>query len=147
MRTKYNLARKIVATLIDYTLIFAFNIWYLFEFGTLIEDGTYTISGFEVLLPILVWVLYFVIAEKYCAATLGHEIVKLKIVSVDGTELSFGQVFKRRICDAVEISWCFGVIAFFIAENNDKHQRLGDILAKTLVIGKNDVYEPVRNRF
>ncbi|WP_165501712.1 RDD family protein [Pedobacter frigiditerrae] len=147
MKTKYNLARKIAATIIDYTLIFAFYIWYIFEFGLPNEEGSYTISGLGALLPILVWVLYFVIAEKYCAATLGHEIVKLKVVSVDGAELSFGQVFKRRICDALEISWCFGIIAFFIAENNDKHQRLGDILAKTLVIGKNDVYEPVRNRF
>ncbi|RZK54780.1 MAG: RDD family protein [Pedobacter sp.] len=105
------------------------------------------IAGLGVLLPIFVWVLYFVIAEKYCSATLGHEILKLKVVSVDGAELSFSQVFRRRICDAIEISSCFGIIAFFIAENNDKHQRLGDILAKTLVIGKNDAYEPVRNRF
>lgn len=147
MRVKYNLARKIVATIIDYTLIFAFYIWYLFEFGLPNEEGSYTISGVGALLPILVWVLYFVIAEKYCSATLGHEIVKLRVVSIDGAELSIGQVFKRRICDAVEISSCFGIIAFFIAENNDKHQRLGDILAKTLVIGKNDAYEPVRNRF
>jgi hypothetical protein len=74
MRIKYNLARKIVATIIDYTLIFAFNIWYLFEFGKPGEDGAYAISGLEVLLPILVWILYFVIAEKYCSATLGTKL-------------------------------------------------------------------------
>ncbi|RZJ78623.1 MAG: RDD family protein [Flavobacterium sp.] len=147
MKIKYNLARKVVATIIDYTLIFGFTFWYIFEFGTLNEEGGYSVTGIGVLFPFAFWLLYFVIAEKFCSATLGHEIVKLKVVSVDGSPLTFTQVLKRRVCDAIEISWCFGLIAFFVAENNDKHQRLGDILAKTLVIGKNELYEPITNRF
>jgi uncharacterized RDD family membrane protein YckC len=141
MEVKHNLSRKIIATIIDYTLIFAFYIWYMFEFGQPNEDGGYSMSGLAALLPILVWVLYFVIAERFCAATLGHEIMSLKVVSVDGNPLTFSQAFKRRICDAIEISWCFGLIAFLISTNNDTHQRLGDILAKTIVIGKKDTYE------
>ena len=141
MGVKHNLSRKIIATIIDYTLIFAFYIWYMFEFGQQNEDGGYSMSGLAALLPILVWVLYFVIAERFCAATLGHEIMNLKVVSLDGNPLTFSQALKRRICDAIEISWCFGLIAFLISTNNDTHQRLGDILAKTIVIGKKDTYE------
>lgn len=147
MKAKSNLGRRILATLIDYTLVCAFSFWYIFEFGQPNDEGGFTISGLGALFPNIVWILYFVIAEKYCSATLGHEIVKLKVVSLDNTELSFGQVFTRRICDVIEICWCFGLIAFFIVTNNDKRQRLGDILAKTLVIGKNEVYNPVQNKF
>lgn len=143
---KSNLSRKIIATIIDYTLIFAFSFWYFFEFGTYNDHGSYTMAGFPLLLPVLVWTLYFVVAEKYCSATLGHEIVKLKVVSIDGEPLSFAQVLKRRLCDAIEITWCLGSVAFFIAQNNDKQQRLGGILGKTVVIDKNSVYEPVRNK-
>lgn len=147
MKIKYNLVRKIVATIIDYTLTFIFTFWYIYEFGAPNDEGGYSVSGVGALFPLAFWLLYFVIAEKYCAATLGHEIVKLRVVSVDGSPLTFTQVLKRRVCDAIEISSCFGLIAFFIAENNEKHQRLGDILAKTLVIGKNELYKPITNRF
>jgi hypothetical protein len=52
----------------------------------------------------------------------------------------FGQTFVRRICDALEIVWCFGLIAFLLVKNTQQNQRHGDLLAKTLVIGEKDVY-------
>jgi uncharacterized RDD family membrane protein YckC len=143
----HHLGKKIAATLIDYTLIYAFSFWFVFAFGTENEHGGYELSGIGALVPTMVWLLYFVIAERYCAATLGHELMKLRVVSIDGRSLSFSQVLKRRVCDVIEISWCFGLVAFFISENNDLHQRLGDILAKTVVIGKNESYEPIKKAF
>ncbi|MEE1946939.1 RDD family protein [Pedobacter sp. KR3-3] len=142
-KIKYSPGRKALATIIDYTLIFGFSTWYLLAFGVEDEYGNKTISGLGALLPMLAWLLYFVIAEFYCSATLGHEIAKLKVVSLDGKKLGFGQVLVRRIADAIEIVPCFGVIAFFVSENNELGQRLGDMLAKTVVIGKNEAFTPV----
>ncbi len=73
--------------------------------------------------------------------TLGHQIVGLKVLSQNNTKLTFGQILKRRIADIIEISWCFGFIAFIIAKGNENSQRLGDILAKTIVIGKSEQTE------
>lgn len=141
-KTKPFIGKKILATFIDYTFIFALTFLYIMTFGKPNDEGGKTINGFPALLPVLVWFLYFVIIETYCSATLGHEIAGLKVVSIDGRKLTLTQIFKRRISDALEISWCFGLIAFMLVKNNtEQNQRLGDIWAKTRVIAKNEFEE------
>ena len=130
-----NTGKRVAATLIDYTIMYAFTFWYILTFGEPNPEGGKTINGLPALAPMLLWLVYFIIIEKYAGATLGHMLVGLKVVSVDGTAPSLGQIIKRRLCDAIEISWCLGFIAFLIVKNSPQHQRLGDILAKTMVIG------------
>jgi uncharacterized RDD family membrane protein YckC len=57
---------------------------------------------------------------------------------LSGNELGFGQVIKRRIADALEITWCFGLIAFILVKNTEFQQRLGDLWAKTQVVDRNE---------
>ena len=66
-------------------------------------------------------------------------------MTLEGEKPTFLQAIQRRICDAVEISWCFGLIAFILVKNTQYHQRLGDIWAKTFVIDKDATLE--RNDF
>lgn len=139
LMTKPYIGKKVIATLIDYTFIFAFSLFYIMTFGEPNAEGGKTIDGLPALIPELVWFLYFVVIEKYYAATLGHEIVGLKVVSIDGNKLDLIQVLKRRISDALEIFPCFGLIAYILVKNTEKNQRLGDIWAKTLVVTKNEV--------
>jgi uncharacterized RDD family membrane protein YckC len=47
-------------------------------------------------------------------------------------------LFLRRICDALEISWCFGFVAFLLVKSSPYNQRLGDMIAKTRVVGKEE---------
>ena len=82
--------------------------------------------------------------EAYCGQTLGHALLGIKVVSLDGSAISFGQALKRRLCDAIEISWCFGLIAFILVKSTGNQQRLGDIVAKTYVTLKD---EEVRSEF
>ena len=137
MQYNYTL-RRIYATLVDYTLIFALDIFYIVMAGTHTDDGTYTVSGLPALIPVLFWFVYIVVAEHYLGGTLGHQLFKLKIVSRNGGNVTFGQTLKRRIFDAVEISWCFGLISWLIVKNSDQQQRLGDLIARTMVIGQDD---------
>lgn len=130
--------RKVVATMIDYVVILAITVLYILTFGEPNEEGGKSVTGWSALLIVLPWFIYFIFTEWYFGATPGHKIVGLKVVSVDGSRLRFTQVFVRRFCDALEISWCFGLIAFILVLNSEQNQRLGDIAAKTLVIDKND---------
>jgi uncharacterized RDD family membrane protein YckC len=57
---------------------------------------------------------------------------------MDNKDLTFGQVAARRVCDALELTWCFGLIAFLLIRSTQHHQRLGDLIAKTQVIGRDD---------
>ena len=92
-------------------------------------------------MPVLYWFLYFVVIETLYSGTIGHHLIDLKVVSQDNSKLTIGQILKRRLSDILEISWCFGFIAFLIAKGNHNGQRLGDTLAKTIVIDKNELPE------
>lgn len=131
-------SKRVGATLIDYTLIWVLDFLYLVEFGKNDSPGHYSMDGLPALLPIAFWFVYFVITERYMGGTLGHQLCKLKVVSRDNNSLSLGQVTIRRLCDALEIAWCFGLIAFLLVRSTDNHQRLGDLVAKTMVIGRDD---------
>jgi uncharacterized RDD family membrane protein YckC len=137
-RTNPYTGRRVTATIIDYTFIFGFTFWYIFTFGNQDTEGTYTVSGLPALVPMVVWFLYLVVPEKLFSSTLGHRLCGLKIISLSGNELGFGQVIKRRIADALEITWCFGLIAFILVKNTEFQQRLGDLWAKTQVVDRNE---------
>jgi uncharacterized RDD family membrane protein YckC len=131
-------SKRVVACLIDYTLIFVLTSYYVRHFGQEDTLGNYNVRNLAVLPPVALWFVYFVVAETF-GGTLGHRIFGLKIVSMDGQEVTFGRILVRRLCDAIEISWCFGFIAFLLVKNTQHRQRLGDIVAKTQVLGKKDL--------
>jgi uncharacterized RDD family membrane protein YckC len=141
------IARRVWATVIDYTLIFFLSWSYIYLAGERQDDGKYVVNGLPALAPIAIWLVYFVIAERYLGGTFGHQLFKLKVVSMDGSGLFFGQVLVRRLCDALEIAWCFGLIAYLLVRATANNQRLGDLLAKTRVVGRNDSYPYMDVRF
>lgn len=128
--------KRIAATLIDYVAIISFFILFVMSFGEPNNEGGKTVSGAPALIPVLFWFTWLVIPEAVWGTTLGHHLNNLKIISMDGEKPSFGQVLKRRLCDILEISWCFGLIAFVLVRNTRYNQRLGDIWGKTLVVDK-----------
>jgi uncharacterized RDD family membrane protein YckC len=126
--------RRIAATIIDYTVICAFSFWFIWTFGEPNEQGGRSITGWPGLIPVFFWFVWLVVAETSSGTTLGHMLMKLKIVSVHDEKITFGQALIRRICDGLEITGCFGLIAFLLVKTTQSHQRLGDLLAKTLVV-------------
>ncbi len=140
-------SKRIGATLIDYTLVYSLSFYYIFAAGTRNDRGAYEVDGLPAFVPVAFWFVYFIITERFMGGTLGHHIFKLKVVSMDGKDLTFGQVFLRRICDTLEISWCFGFIAFLLVRSSTYNQRLGDQVAKTRVVGKEDINPEVKFDF
>ena len=145
--TKAYVNKRVTATLIDYTIVWAFAIFYIYEFGEPNDRGGYTLSGWPLMVPVLFWFVFIVIAERYMGGTLGHQLCRIKVVSVIREDMSLWRTFKRRIADCLEIGWCFGLIAYLLARNTNNNQRLGDILAKTCVIGKDDEYKELKFDF
>lgn len=139
--TKDYIGKRAAATIIDYTIIFVLTFTYIWFVGEPNQQGGKTVTGLPALAPLAFWFLYFVVAENSYSSTLGHKLVGLKVVSLDYSKVTFGQILKRRLADIIEISWCFGLIAFLVARGNDKSQRVGDLLGKTIVVGKNDLAE------
>ena len=136
-----NSSRRITATLIDYMAIMAFSAWYIMTVGKRDEEGVWVVNGLPALVPILFWFAWMIVIESVAGRTLGHEITGLKVVSMDGNKINFSQALRRRICDAVEITWCLGLIAFILVKSTKYNQRLGDIWAKCLVVDKNKQFK------
>src|ERR1700743_890388 len=66
--------------------------------------------------------------------SVGKRIMKIKVISLDGTRPRFSQYLLRwlfRIVDFTLTSWLGGLITIILTDNG---QRIGDIVAVTVVV-------------
>ncbi|NCP61542.1 MAG: RDD family protein [Flavobacteriales bacterium] len=142
MKTEPNLGNRILAGLIDYTLIYLFTFTMVFVLGEPNEEGVYSLSGAPALIPILFWLIMTVGLEIGLGATLGNSIAGLKAIPMSGQnrKLTFGQSLKRHLLDPVDMFF-FGLPGIITIKNTDKNQRIGDLWAKTIVVKENKLTE------
>ena len=85
----------------------------------------------------IVFVFYDLICELFMnGQTFGKQALKIKVVSLDGTQPTFGQYILRWLFRMIDFGFPFGwgVVALVSVVVTEKHQRVGDILAKTTLI-------------
>lgn len=135
MLSKKVLRKRAFASLIDYVTLLLFTLFLPVAIGEKTSTG-YKVEGILALLPILYWIVYFIIVEKIFSGTLGKNLLGIKVESSDGENITFSQAIKRRLADFIEIIWCFGLVAYVNASNNSNNKRVGDIWANTRVVRK-----------
>jgi len=135
---KRYLKLRSVATLIDYGIFTILFCVYVYSFGNKTDEGNWEINGSLTLLVPVFWFLYFVVLEATNQATPGHDICKLRVVKPDGNKITLSDAFRRRICDPLDFG-LYGIPAFICIYKSDKHQRIGDLLANTLVVKASDI--------
>ena len=77
---------------------------------------------------------YFLICEGAAGQTLGKKLVGIRVVSVDGTRASWGQVLGRtllRPVDGLPFAYILGLVVALV---NGRRQRIGDVAAHTTVV-------------
>ncbi|GAB5525646.1 MAG: hypothetical protein Roseis2KO_35180 [Roseivirga sp.] len=135
IKTEANLTNRISATIIDFILFYAFIFAYTYALGEPNNEGGYSVTGFATWGVPAMWFLFFPVAESMGGQTLGHKIMGIKVVATNGKPIGFGQAFKRRLADIIDLHFCFGLIAYLVIRNSPTHQRLGDLWAGTIVVG------------
>lgn len=135
IKTEANFRNRIPATIIDYTLFYAFFFIYAYVFGEPDEEGGHTVRGFATLVVPFVWFLYFPVVESIGGQTLGHKIMGIKVVSKSGKPIDLSQAVRRRLADMIDLQFFFGLIGYLVVRNSPDHQRLGDMWAGTIVVG------------
>lgn len=88
---KTNLKKPIIATLIDYTIIFIFTYIYIELFGDYKADGSKEVNGLLALPIFVVCFFYFVVVEAFYGATLAHQGMYLKVLTIDRKEIEFNK--------------------------------------------------------
>ena len=141
--TNIPLAKKrfrVFASLIDYTLCFVF----FFIIGaTLGEQYTppeggigFRLTGMQPLICMGFWFIIMPVMEAIQGQTFGKMIMNIRVVSKNYSDPSFGQTLVRHLFDFVDWFPFFGVVGLLVASNNQLKQRVGDLVAKTIVITK-----------
>jgi len=136
IQTQPNISKRATATLVDFFIYLPIWIAYVVYFGEANEDGGYSVSGIKGLPLLAFWFLYFPGMEFFKGQTFGHMIAGLEVVTITGNSISFGQAFKRRLLDIIDLFPFFGLVAYITVKNTDRNQRVGDIWAKTIVVGR-----------
>jgi uncharacterized RDD family membrane protein YckC len=136
-----NMAARAVALLIDGVLTF-------FGLGVLVASvaGQARHSGGSLGFDLhggaaLAWLVlafgYWIVCEWFFGTTLGKRIFSIRVVGLDGARPSFGQSLLRnvlRIVDGFPYVLPY-LVGFVVAKSNGERQRLGDLVARTRVVG------------
>ncbi|NNV56190.1 RDD family protein [Limnovirga soli] len=134
---KTNLKKKIIATMFDYSLVLIPTFMYIMYFGHDNSEGGKTVDGLMALPIPMLWFLYFVVVEAMYGATFAHQALYLKVTTLDRKEIELIQALKRHLLDPIDILF-WGIPGIIAIKNTDKHQRLGDMWAKTIVVDTKD---------
>lgn len=82
----------------------------------------------------LAWWLFIIclipLQEGLTGKTIGKRVAKIKVVAEDYSPCSPGAAIVRHLFDFVDLA----VVGLIVAASNGKNQRVGDLVAKTIVI-------------
>ena len=144
--------KRLLAYLIDFLLIILYllSMLYLLFGGFKLGDGS---QGFVILVLVLPTMFYTMLSELLLnGQTVGKKIMQIKVVSLDGGEPTLGQYLLRWFMRFYEwgfivffLFWGNGVMGFIflifggvtsviIMAVSPKSQRLGDLVAGTVVV-------------
>jgi len=107
---------------------------------------TFEVFGFAALsfmgVYMLLFLLYFIVLEGMWGATVGKMVAKIKVVREDGSACGIGSAVIRNVLRIVDALPFFYLIGLILISRSHKKQRLGDSLAKTVVV-KSSQAQPI----
>jgi uncharacterized RDD family membrane protein YckC len=129
------LSSRLVAFLLDLAVIGGGLLIFYF-LGLLIcgsEKDVFTWYLYLVLLPIFLF--YSLVSEVFLnGQSVGKLAMGIRTVKLTGQQAVMSDYIMRWIFRLVDIYMCFGSLAAILISSTDKNQRIGDIVANTVVI-------------
>jgi uncharacterized RDD family membrane protein YckC len=95
---------------------------------------------------ILAALLNAVVLQSITGASVGKLITGLRVVGDDGRKAGSGRMFVRWLLLIVDAFFCY-LVGLITALATHPHRRVGDMVAKTYVIGADDVGRPVVRQY
>jgi uncharacterized RDD family membrane protein YckC len=143
--TVIGFGRRLIATLIDgillafFTFLVAFAIGFVGIFVQMFKpNDTLALQGLIIICGVILSVIYYVGSWSKSGQTLGNTLLGIKVVSKDGSGLSWGKAFLRYFGYIVSgILWSIG---FLWVAFDRKRQGWHDKIAGTYVIYVDDKF-------
>lgn len=124
---------RIVAFLVDFLIYLSIFILFLFLWGEPSYDGNRTqVTGLPAFFLFVIGMMLWPISESMVGQTIGKRLVGIRVLNGKNYKhLSFSQAFIRFIFGYIDILFFIGLI---VATTNKDNKRIGDYIAKTVVI-------------
>ncbi|MEI6222675.1 MAG: RDD family protein [bacterium] len=119
--------KRIIAALIDKNLYLAVLVIAPILSGTKYDNTAIILSFFF-------YLVYHIIAETTAECSVGKKIMKLKVISADGTKTTPEQSLIRNPLRILDEAKLWGIIGLIMIWASEKKQRFGDYDAKTIVV-------------
>lgn len=126
---------RIVARLIDLGIFFCVFML-LMVFGVSFASVKSGIAyGILIIIYLAAFVFYNLLTEIFLdGQSVGKKAMKIKVISLDGSQASIGQYFIRWLFRLVDFYLTAQLAGFFCIILSDKKQRIGDMVAGTVMI-------------
>jgi uncharacterized RDD family membrane protein YckC len=131
VRMKYQeIGIRFVSLVIDSLIISAIfgALATILGFG-MMRHGAWSVG----LLSFAFYIAYYTYLEGKRGQTIGKMITKIKVVREDGKPIDMEQAFKRNILRVIDGLFAY-LIGAILIWRSDRQQRLGDTVAKTVVV-------------
>ncbi|MFF2093366.1 RDD family protein [Paenibacillus sp. NPDC058174] len=126
--------RRLAAILID-SIIILLPVTPIFIYFVVIHNHMDDLLGMNDILRILIFIspiiIYQILCELLFKRSFGKMIMGLRIVSLDGGEIKLWQMLLRNVMRILDHGLFPGIFLILITK---KRQRLGDLLAGTVVV-------------
>jgi len=125
---------RISAAIIDFLIMWliSFLMGYLFGDIYAYDDSVgYHLSGFPAFILFAIEFGLISIQEGLTGKTLGKRVVRIKVVKDGTSESSVTASIVRHLFDVIDM---FFLVGIFVAAAGQKKQRIGDLIAKTIVV-------------
>lgn len=125
---------RVSAFLIDLLIL------WLLSFGTGFFFGDYFVNDDSIGFHFTGWPGFFLflievglipVQEGLTGRTIGKRVVQIKVLKADFSETSVDRSIIRHLFDVVDLMFLVGLL---VASATPKRQRIGDIIAKTVVV-------------
>lgn len=133
------LGERILARLIDLGLYLALYFAAAILESLLSLSKISILNGFQFPVIMFVLVLLYAFYDLICEAffngqSVGKRVMKIKVISIDGCQPSFGQYLMRWLFRIVDFGITFQLGALVSVVLTEKNQRIGDLVAGTTLI-------------
>ncbi|MFD0794553.1 RDD family protein [Mucilaginibacter litoreus] len=127
------LGERIVASLIDYGIfLFIYLASIILGVSLKLEDIT---TGIVVIIYFALYVFYDLICEiAMNGQSVGKKVMKIRVMSADGNRPRISQYLLRWIFRIIDFGISGGTVALVVAAISERTQRIGDLVAGTVLI-------------
>lgn len=127
------MGKRVGAAIIDLILVVIVGGVVGAIFGTDTDAGAFEVDPIPTAIAGLIGLAYYVVLEAQQGKTLGKMALGLRTVTEDGQPLTWGTSLGRNLLRIVDGLFLY-LVGFIVAMTNPKRQRVGDMVAKTIVI-------------